>query len=386
MLVILALLVSPAPQADEFGRALCGVGDLDGDGVGDLVLSDPVHGEVWAVSAKGNTPIWRAEGDGAFGTRLSAAGDVDGDEREDVLVLGPGPVVSVVSGHDGGQLFRFPGQCLGAPGDLDRDGHADLLAGTTVRSGKNGEALFELEGVRDAGVTFLRSLEGERSFDVAVVRGGTSFAVVSQPGGEVRFEVSTLELWDLSTDLTGFHPRLDVRPCGDLDGDGALDLLVAQGELMLGSPGRTYGFSGRDGHLLFALNAGTDDYGDALRNDLIGLGDLDGDGVGELAIAWHGRAWSGPDLGGLDECVAVYSGKNRQALYGLGPKVGGHPAFSATSIDDLDGDGVPELVVGSTRTAAGGRGPGRVCAYSGKTREPLFELTRKLVVGALRVR
>lgn len=121
------------------------IGDLDGDGYGELVADD-TDADVTYVYDAGLTEIGRMErGAGWEDGYVRSAVDFDGDERADVqfsaadcwgrpcVVVVPGPVVGVV--EDGDPIRDTAGDVSGAPvGDLDGDGVMDLgLAATTLR-------------------------------------------------------------------------------------------------------------------------------------------------------------------------------------------------------------------------------------------------------------
>jgi hypothetical protein len=98
-----ALLVEmddPSPQPDwgsDFGSSIAACGDLDRDGVVDLLISDPRWnasvGAVYAYSSGTGKQIYRItghvgdlEGDWHFGMSLATVGDGDGDGYEEFLV------------------------------------------------------------------------------------------------------------------------------------------------------------------------------------------------------------------------------------------------------------------------------------------------------------
>jgi hypothetical protein len=158
---------------DRAGTAVALVGDLDGDGFGDLMVGawgdstvgaragavyfeyGPVSG---TASLSGADAKWRGErtGDRA-GLAVSAAGDVDGDGLDDALIGAPygtsaylvgaasGPkslstATAIFKQEDAGSRL---GASLSGGGDIDDDGFADIVLGapnTSVTSSTSGTA------------------------------------------------------------------------------------------------------------------------------------------------------------------------------------------------------------------------------------------------------
>jgi len=168
----------------SFGTALANLGDLDGDGADDFVVGVPpmrLHGQERgrAVVCSGRTgrPIYdvTAEQNGVwFGGAVANAGDVNGDGVDDLLVGGnfgrAAGVVSVYDGRNGSLLASFGeddteadfGANVTGLGDIDGDGLADIgiaapgrssagrQPGTVhILSGRTGRTLYELRGDRD---------------------------------------------------------------------------------------------------------------------------------------------------------------------------------------------------------------------------------------------
>lgn len=102
-------LISPPPgppQSGEagFGTSVAGIGDVNGDGLLDLAVGDPVTQSVWIVFMKADLTIKSSQriddtsggftGDivqmGAFGEAVTPVGDLDGNGVPDIAVGAPG--------------------------------------------------------------------------------------------------------------------------------------------------------------------------------------------------------------------------------------------------------------------------------------------------------
>ncbi len=325
----------------EFGEAVAILGDLDGDGLADVAVGNPsaspgdrgYAGSVFLVSGATGRPMDRLDGPvmgDYFGSRLAPAGDVDGDGVPDLLVgaifADPNGIRSagsafVFSGATRAQLFRFDGSepqdflgnAVSTAGDLDGDGHDDLLIG----------ALSADPG----GLTFA----------------GSAFVFSGATGAQLfRFDGAD------ASDLMGSS----VASAGDLDGDGVPDLLVAargsdpQGIVNAGS---VLVFSGASGAVIRRFDGtGINDF---FGSSVASAGDADGDGVPDLLIGAN-RA----DPGGRTDAgsVFLYSGATGKLIFRFdGSDAGKMLGDPVAGAGDLDGDGSPELFFGIPRADVG---------------------------------
>jgi FG-GAP repeat protein len=146
-----------------FGWSVAGGGNMNGDGHNDFLIGSPKRtdssgntvGRVSAFSGKDGTKLWSVDGplvswggNGGFGTSITHAGDLDGDGLGDCVVGDPlaqnpgtgffSGGATVISGATGTVLYSvyggppidgaFFGNVVRGGGDLDGDGVYDWLA------------------------------------------------------------------------------------------------------------------------------------------------------------------------------------------------------------------------------------------------------------------
>lgn len=210
----------PAPTAhDRFGAALA-AGDFDGDGRTDLAAG--TNGSTLYVFRKGISRGGRA---GALATRALplrsapeagiinlTAGDVDGDRRADLMVDGYSPtrwtdgkyhnvnyyVPGTSTGPSRTVAKKMPGGVAGAIGDIDGDGHGDIVTGIWWGRSKPGGAIG-----------------GQVQVTYGAAGGPSSRTqTISEESGNVPGDSEDWDKFGSSVAL------------GDVNGDGLLDLAI----------------------------------------------------------------------------------------------------------------------------------------------------------------
>jgi len=204
-----------AQQGESFGSAVATAGDVDGDGFSDVIVGAPGYdnaevGEGRALVYHGSenglsgSPDWSAEGNqtgASFGGAVATAGDVNGNGIDDVIVGAPGysnsqagegkafvyyglaaglpasPDWSWESNHTGGSF----GCAVGTAGDVNGDGIADVIVGASGFFDSKGRA-FAFHGSSPGGLA--ASPAWTRDGDQAGWAFGTALATAGDVNGD----------------------------------------------------------------------------------------------------------------------------------------------------------------------------------------------------------
>ena len=389
-------------KGSQFGWIARRVGDVDRDGVADFVTSAPTFpadggpaGKIYVYSSKSGKLLWSAVGEPGhqLGLGIEGAGDVDRDGVPDVIAGAPGAGRSYVySGRDGrvihtlgeGNAAEQHGRHVSGVGDVNGDGHADVVAGAPgVGTGR----VYVYSG-KDA--TLLRAIDGEADgdqFGVAVA-GDDGIIIVGAPAAGpsntgrvyVYDKLAAEPKFVLDADDTGgAFGGMFLSVVGDIDADGSRDIYAsdwansAKGR----STGRIYVHSGKDGRQLLQLTG--DASGDGFGIGVADAGDVNRDGHDDLVVG----AWQESSAAISGGKVYVYSGKDRSLLRTITGRLPGETlGFDTTNVGDVDGDGTPDFLLTSAWSGVNGFQSGRVYIVSGavKSEPPPKVVPRKMRV------
>lgn len=292
------------------------IGDLDQNGTQDYVVTDPMDGGVMQQSGpKGAAYVVFQN---ANGTVLKS--------------------VRIASNHNGGPALNSEdvfGASVTSLGDIDGDGITDLAIG----------APGDGTGGAERGAVYIVRLKSDGTAK------STTKIANSLNGGP------TLQNGD------GFG--MSIASPGDLDGDGVVDLVVAASDADVGGEDRGVVYTmflKADGTVRnFAKIENTTAWNSTIEEEenfgsrITSIGDVNGDGVGDLAalsasyVNFDGVVESIPKQ--VDILLMNADGTMKQFV-GIGDGLNGGPnlvdndaIWDLTSVGDVDADGIEDLAV-----------------------------------------
>ncbi len=400
--------INGANILDYSGSRISSAGDVNGDGLDDLIIGatgvNNDTGRSYVVFGKINSTAINlssiAAGTGGFsingeknGSSVSTAGDVNGDGLDDLIVgassvgingnaqVGKSYVVfgkinstainlSSIAAGTGGFVINgdhskgFSGRSVSSAGDVDGDGLDDLIIGAP------GYDVWGL-GNHPEGKSYVVFGKKDNTNAVnlsSVVSGSGGFVI----NGEGTFAGESRSGW--------------VSSAGDVNGDGLDDLVIgAPGADPIGknNAGKVFVVFGKKDDTsavdLSTIESGTGGFvingekaGDFISETVSSAGDVNGDGLDDLIIgAYHaepnGKVKTGSSFvvfGTADtdviELSSVTSGTGGFVING--ERIGDRSGFSVSSAGDVNGDGLSDLIVGAFGASIAG-----IKTYEGKS-------------------
>ena len=329
-----------------FGASIASIGDVDGDAVPDFVVgaegcysASCQPGFVRAFSGASGGELFTANGSFAefFGSRVSSLGDVSGDGIPDVLVGAPGVGgigmgrAALLSGANGAVIRSVTnlgagdncGRSVAGLGDVNGDGVPDYAVGANndqTYSGTGGPgSVFVRSGVDDEILEGYWGSQPGNAFGWACANAGDLTgdgvaevivgAIGLGTGGTAKIfrASSSTPLRTLTGTIPGAHFGVEVAGLGDVNGDGFGDVAVAS-DLVNGGGGQVKVFCGLSGATIFTVTGAPGD----LIGPVAAAGDVNGDGVGDLIVgAWGGDYARVYSLAGVGSCSGSISLRGR---------------------------------------------------------------------------
>ncbi|MBM4368417.1 MAG: FG-GAP repeat protein [Deltaproteobacteria bacterium] len=350
----------PGVASGDYAGAVAGLGDVNGDGWDDLAVGAYGNDDEGADAGAAYLILGRADltgrslagadatytgaaaGDHAY--YVAGPGDVDGDGLDDLVVGSPtardtegtvalllgrtAPVDTSLRAADativGTRASEWVGDAIDGLGDFNGDGFADYVVGS----------YHDADTLDDGGAAY-------------VVLGSATPSEGELPDVGIAFAGKG----------ANYSTATRVAGVGDVNGDGLADVAVSSlagmgPRLVATEACLVLGLSVPEPRPLVEADATfTGVASDGAITDIAAAGDVNGDGLGDLLIgmpfANRGAPWAGaaylvlgsatPSSSTLGEVGAIFAGE------GQGDAAG----YAVSTAGDIDADGLDDLVVGA---------------------------------------
>ena len=295
-----------------FGENVRSVGDIDGDTINDFAVSDAISRTVYVYSGANGSQLYMWTGGSYYGDALAAAGDVNKDGVPDVIIGAPrvdkvdefGTVLQagaaeVRSGADGSILYSYEGfsergylgSAVTGLGDINSDGYDDFamrvyrasFGGRTIvriYSGKTGEIYRSIDV--NYGTTFGTTLvnlgdvdkDGINDLGISNTESGTA-----KDGYVAVYSGKTAKFIGSKSGTAWSRAGYGIANVRDANGDGSNDFLMS---LSATGTGKAWLVSGIDRSVIYEFPGQSGDKG--FGYGVAYAGDVNGDGKDDYVI------------------------------------------------------------------------------------------------------
>jgi hypothetical protein len=404
----------------SLGASIASAGDVDGDGLADVLIGAP-HASPGGIAGAGSAMIFSgvsgallmqfdgaAAGD-ALGTSVASAGDLNGDGLAEVILgaalaspsgINEAGSVLVFDGATQALMFQFDGdsaqahmgQSVAHIGDVNGDGTADLLFGAPhndpagvvdagsawLRSGTDGALIHQFDGAATGDwlgycVASAMDLNADGINDVVFGAPGASPGGNAHAGSAIAYsstDGSLLLQWHGTE--AGDSLGHSVCGIGDSNADGANDILIGVPNAVIGTfvpriAGVVYVMSGSNGSALRVKEG--QDWFENYGWSVAAAGDVNVDGYADYMIGaplaqtagvYHGSAY----------LIDGQSGKvlrqedGSEDFDSMGSAVAGLGDINGLGLELGTGTGLLEVAFAASGDSAGGQpGAGTVIVH-----------------------
>jgi len=313
-------------DGDNFGSSVAGIGDIDGDGIPDIAAG--AFGDDTGGSDRGAVYIIPLTGDFPEGD-----GSVDATTK---IASGTTNFVTLAD-------FDFFGSSVAGIGDIDGDGIPDIAAGAELDD-TGGSA-------RGAVYIILMNANGTPKSTITIASGTANGPTLAN--GD-NFGSSVAGIGDIDRDGI---PDIAVGATGDdTEGSarGAVYIILMNAN---GTPKSTTKIASGTVHGPTLAN------GDRFGSSVAGIGDIDGDGIPDIAAGAKGDNTGGTDRGTVyiilmnadgtpKPTTKIESGTTNFVTLANSDFFGS----SVAGIGDFDRDGIPDIAAGADGDSSAARG------------------------------
>ncbi len=331
-------------EEDKFGISVSSAGDVNNDGFGDIIVGGYAHNSeegrayiYYGGSSMNNAVDVTITGEGRgdkFGYSVSTAGDVNGDDKDDVIVGAPSVYNSA------GRAYIFYGGSLSSSIDA-------VSADVIISGGVTNSAL-------GCSVSNAGDVNGDDIDDVVVgaytYSNGNGRVFIFYGDGSLS---GTLDDADadiiINAENNGDYLGISVSTVGDVNGDG-YDDIIAGANSYSNYNGRAYIlYGGAD--LDESIGAGDVDVKfDVPSEDnyfgcsVSSIGDVNDDDIDDIIVGAHGHStykgrvyifYGGSDMDNSADVIIT------------GEKLAHHLGWSASSAGDINNDGINDIIIGA---------------------------------------